>query len=219
MPDLTGMSLTEAQELARPLKLNLQITDSLYIPRFPRGAIFKQIPPAGQKIKKERRVLLSINSVVPKQVNMPSLVGYSFRQAKAVLAANGLVLGRISYAPDMATNNVLGQYYRGKIIAPGSPIEALSAIDLSLGLAPDASKAYIPSLTGKSLDAAKDILSDYCLNLGRVSYEKNIKTAADSLSARIIKQIPEPVDNPAYPLGTNVNLILGIDSVKNRDGR
>ena len=44
LPDLSGLSLEEAQEIASPLHLRLEVTDSLYMPDLPRGVIFRQVP-------------------------------------------------------------------------------------------------------------------------------------------------------------------------------
>ena len=51
-----------------------------------RGAVFSQNPKPGSEVKKGRKVSLTINSVLPKKVTMPSLVGFSMRQAKAELS-------------------------------------------------------------------------------------------------------------------------------------
>ena len=211
LPDLSGLSLEEAQEIASPLHLRLEVTDSLYMPDLPRGVIFRQVPPAGQHVKKNRRVEQTVNSVLPRQVSMPSLVGFSLRQAKAILASQGLKLGRLIYVPDMATNNVLEQLCDGRPIAAGTPLDIYSTIDLELGLAPDHELAYIPMLKGKSLEAALDILSDHSLNTGTIRYDQSVLTASDTLAARIFRQSPVYSQLPEWPLGTSVHLTLTVN--------
>ncbi len=211
LPDFSGLSLSEAHEVAKPLHLRLEVTDSLYIPDSPKGAIFRQVPPAGQHVKKNRRIELTINSVTPRQVIMPSLVGFSLRQAKAVLSSRGLQLGRLTYRPDMATNNVLAQRYKGRDIASGLQIDAFSDIDLELGVSVEHALAYVPSLKGKSLEAAKDIITDHCLNVGIIRYDASVQTGADTLSARVARQYPEYSSVPEWPLGTEVNITLTVD--------
>ena len=211
LPDFSGLTLEEAQEEALSLHLRLEVTDSLYMPELPKGVIFRQVPPAGQHVKKNRRVELTVNSLLPRQVSMPSLVGFSLRQAKAELASQGLKLGHLTYVPDMATNNVLEQFYRGNTIAPGSPIDIYSSVDLKLGMSSDHQLAYIPLLKGKSLEAALDILSDHSLNIGNIRYDQTVLTAADTLAARIFRQSPGYSQQPEWPLGTPVHLTLTID--------
>lgn len=211
VPDFTGTTWAEAAALAADHELRVEVTDSLYLPNFPRGAVFRQVPPAGSLVKKQRRVTLTINSVQPRLVSMPRLTGFSLRQAAAELAAHSLTLGKISYVPDIATNNVLRQLRYGRPVAPGAQIEALSAIDLELGLASDEEKAYIPQLAGKNLSAAKEILISHSLNLGKVTYDESVKTAADSTAARVVRQVPEATDYPAWTYGSAVSLHLSME--------
>ena len=114
VPDLSGMSLTEAAATAEKYHLRLDVTDSVYIRGMERGAIARQNPEAGSMVKKNRRILLVINSVIPRQSTMPSLTGYSLRQARTELASNGLNIGKLIYVNDMATDNVLAQQYMGE---------------------------------------------------------------------------------------------------------
>lgn len=212
LPDFSGQTIEEAAVTARPLELRLEVVDSLYMPNLPKGTIFRQVPPAGQHVKKNRRVELTVNSSQPRQVEMPNLVGYSLRQAKAVLASHSLVLGKLIYTPDMATNNVLDQRCKGRSIAPGTIIDILTPIDLELGLSPDNELASIPDLKGQNLDAARDILSDHSLNIGRIQYDGSVHNATDSLAARVFRQSPVPSPESGWPLGTTVHLTLTVNA-------
>ena len=129
VPDFTRMTVDEASEMADDSNLRLEVSDSVFLPRMGRGEIFRQNPPAGSKVKKNRRILLTINSLQPKRVAMPSVTGYSLRQAKAELASRQLRVGRLIYVSDMATNNVLGQRYNGKSVVPGTMIETAQDSD------------------------------------------------------------------------------------------
>ena len=97
VPDFSGMSLEEAGILAEAEGLRLDVTDSVYIRGMERGVISRQNPLPGSHVKKNRRILLVINSVLPRQSIVPSVTGYSLRQAKAELIANGLRVGRLIY--------------------------------------------------------------------------------------------------------------------------
>ena len=120
VPDMTGMNLAEASAVAAEADLRLEVTDSVYIRGMERGAIARQNPEPGGKVKKNRRILLVINSVIPRQSTMPSLTGFSLRQARTELASNGLNIGKLIYVNDMATDNVLAQQYMGEDIEPGT---------------------------------------------------------------------------------------------------
>jgi len=214
VPDLSGMTIPEALIVTNKNNLRLEVTDSVFIPRMGRGEVFRQNPVAGSYVKKNRRILLTINSIQPKKVVVPSVTGFSLRQAKAELAARQLKVGKLIYVEDIATNNVLSQLYEGREIPADSQIIAESEIDLRVGMSNNNNRTSIPSLIGYSLITAKDILIDNSLNIGRLNYDNSVATYTDSLSSFIVKQTPASSDSLSYPLGSRVDLMLSIDKSK-----
>lgn len=214
VPNFSGISLAEAKQIAKQKSLRVDVTDSVFIPRMARGEVFRQNPIAGSRVKKNRRVLLTINSLQPKMVAMPSITGYSLRQAKAELAAKQLKVGTLIYVSDIATNNVLGQLYKGRELTPGSPIEIESEIDLRVGMSSESNKTTIPSLIGYSLATAKDILIDNSLNIGQLHFDNSVKNYGDTLSSFVVKQLPPPSEDQNTILGSRVTLYLSVDRDK-----
>lgn len=180
VPDLTGMTLEEATAAVEEYKLRLEVTDSVYIRGLERGVISRQNPEPGSKVKKNRRILLVINSVVPRQSTMPSLTGFSLRQARTELVSNGLRIGRLIYVNDMATNNVLAQQLNGKDIEPGTRIDSGTGIDLVLGLNPADSTTFVPNVIGYRYQMATELLHDNSLNIWRSEFDSTVTTYADS---------------------------------------
>jgi beta-lactam-binding protein with PASTA domain len=214
VPDFAGLTIADAQKAASSANLRLEVTDSVFLPRMGRGVIFRQNPHAGSFVKKNRRILLTINSIQPKKVNMPSVTGFSLRQAKAELNARQLNVGRLIYVNDMATNNVLSQRFQGKYIAPGTPVETESEIDLELGLSSENNMTSIPAVTGFSFVTAKDIIIDNSLNIGRLTFDSSVKNYADSISSFVISQSPAPTERLTHILGSRVDLVLSTDKTK-----
>lgn len=175
-----------------------------------RGLVFSQLPTAGSKVKQGRRIQLTINSIKPKQVKMPDLVGFSMRQAKAELQAKGLLLGRLRYTEDIATNNVLKQLYKGREIKAGRNIDSGSEIDLIIGLGED-NETFIPDVVGMKFMRAVDAVHDNSLNVSRLRFDKNIRTYSDSLNAVVYKQVPEPTEHMPVLMGSEITLYLSID--------
>ena len=68
VPSFVGMDVESAHKLAAENHLRLEITDSVYIVRMAPGAIYKQNPLEGSHVKKNRRILLTINANTPKMV-------------------------------------------------------------------------------------------------------------------------------------------------------
>ena len=214
VPSFTGMSVEAARTLAAKSELRVDVTDSVYIPKMERGDIYKQNPKAGEKVKKNRRILLTINTVTPRTVLMPSLVGFSLRQARAELASQQMRIGKLTYRPYMATDNVLQQKYKGRNIDPGAKIEPESEIELVLGLSQDDNQTYIPDLLGLQLLSAKDMIFDNSLNVGRVIFDESVKTYSDSISAYIYRQNPVPSSEESVNRGSKVTIYLTKDTEK-----
>ncbi|MGM9737095.1 MAG: PASTA domain-containing protein [Candidatus Cryptobacteroides sp.] len=211
VPDFTNMSVAQARQLASASGLRVEVTDSVYVRKMGRGLVFSQVPKAGGKVKNGRRILLTINSVHPKKVSMPDLVGFSMRQAKAELMSRGLTLGRLRYVEDMATNNVLKQLYRGREIKSGRMIESGAEIDLVVGLGKDDTETIIPDVAGMRFMRAVDALHDNSLNVSSLHFDRGVKNYSDSLDAVVYKQVPEASDN-TVPIGSNVALYLKLEN-------
>ena len=215
LPDFSGMTIQQAQEVAQKGHFRLEVSDSVYIRGMQRGVICRQNPHAGSKVKKNRRILLSINSVLPRQVTVPDVVNYSLRQAKTELIASGLQLGKLIYVEDIATNNVLSQQYKGKDIEPGTLLESDSKIDLVLGLNfASNDSTYVPNVIGYKYNIAKDIIFDNSLNINKMLFDETVSTYIDSLEAFVYGQYPAASDSTSVAMGSEVTLYLSLDETK-----
>lgn len=213
VPDFTNMSIPEANRNAHKSGVKLIVSDSVYVPRMKKGAVFSQNPKPGANVKKGRRVRVVINSIKPKKVMMPNLVGCSTRQAAAELISKGLNIGRLIYVSDIATNNVIKQLYRKAPIKPGKYIESGSNVDLVVGLNPEDCYTVIPNLTGMKFMRAMEVVHNYSLNVSRLVFDGSVKNYADSLDAIVYRQGPLPSEEPIV-MGSDVSLYLSIDPLK-----
>ena len=213
VPDFTNMTFEEARYNAERIGLKVEISDSVYVRRMKKGAVFAQFPKGGNNVKKGRTVQLTINAKTAKEVSMPLLVGYSMRQAKAELSSRGLNLGRLIYVNDIATNNVLKQLYNSREIAAGTRIESGSVIDLMVGLNSEDNRTYAPDVKGLKYLRAVDAVHDNSLNIGKLNFDKQVKTYSDSLNAVVYKQSPSISGGP-LTMGATVSLWLTTDEGK-----
>ena len=211
VPDFTNMKVSDAKYNAGITGMRIEVIDSVYVRRMGRGLVYSQNPKAGSKVKKGRRILLTINSVIPKKVQMPNLVGFSMRQAKAELLSRGLNLGKLIYVEDMATNNVLRQLRRNREIRPGRMIESGSDIDLVVGLSGDDNRTFIPNVVGMKYMHAIDVVHDNSLNIGRLVFDDTVKSYGDTLDAVVYKQGPGASRAPTL-MGSDVSLYLTLDT-------
>lgn len=211
VPDLANMTVEEAQAVAADAGMRIDVTDSAFVKRMKRGAVYRQNPAPGSRVKEGRRIALTINAVNPRQITMPDLIGYSTRQAKAELLSRGLVLGKLIYVQDMATNNVLRQLHNNLEIEPGSMVDSEAVIDLVVGLNSRDNVTYVPYLAGLRNLSAVEAVHDHSLNLGRMRYDDTVKDYEDSLNAVVYRQVPEASDSISVKMGSSVDLYLTLD--------
>lgn len=214
VPDFRGLKIENAKELVKENKLRYEIIDSVYLVNKDPGTIIDQNPSPGFKVKKNRRILFTINAEQPKIIKMPNVKGVSFRQAKAILEMNGLKVGTLEYVKDIALNNVLKQKHQGDPIIEGSPVYKYSTIDLVLGSGVNKNYTYVPDLTGNKYENAREMIHEAYCNLGDVHFDNTVKNYADSLNAMVWKQIPEPTDESDQSLGTGVDIWMTLDTSK-----
>ena len=211
VPDLSNMTVEEASQMAQSRQMVVDVTDSVYVKRMKRGAVYRQNPSPGSKVKSGRRIALTINAVNAKQLSMPNLVGLSMRQAKAELLSRGLVLGKLIYVNDLATNNVLRQLYENQEIEPGTMVDSEAVIDLVVGLNSHDFMTYVPDVIGLKHMSALDAVHSNSLNIRSLHFDRTVKDYDDSLSALVYSQMPAPSDSIPVGMGSEVTLYLTLD--------
>lgn len=212
VPDLAGLTLEEVDDVTSSRKLRFEVVDSVFSTEMPRGTVIKQNPVATSRVKKNRKIFLTMNAVNPEMVNMPQLIGLSFRQARLALQNAGLIQGKISYRPDFAKNNVLQQMYMDTVINEGTIITKGAVIDLVLGMGLSSETTRVPDLVGLGLEEATEIISDYFLNLGAITYDLSFEEAEDSTGAFIWRQYPDYDEFRRLNMGMEVDIWLTLDS-------
>jgi beta-lactam-binding protein with PASTA domain len=212
VPDFTNMTLQEARKAGSQAGVKVMMEDSIYVKRLKPGVVYLQTPNPGDHVKRGRRVRVTINTTVPKEVVMPSLVGYSMRQAKAELVRSGLVLGRLIYVRDIATNNVLRQQRGGVDIKAGTRLASGTTINLVVGLSPNDNMTYVPKLIGRQYLPATDLTLESSLNVGKLHFDETVKTYADSVSAVVYQQ--RPSGSEKVRMGSEVTMSLTNDLSK-----
>src|SRR5688572_27572055 len=93
VPAVIGKSFEEAKQILRSQGFSVELQDSIYVDTAGKGTVLKQIPDGDELVKISRTVYLTINRYVPPVVEMPNLIGYSFRNAEMQLENMGLRVG------------------------------------------------------------------------------------------------------------------------------
>ena len=214
VPDFYGLNLEETAILAKKNKLKFQVIDSVYTTVVARGCVSEQNPKPGFKVKKWRRIAISINAFNPEMVAIPDLVGLPKRQALSVIQSSGLEPGQLRYIPDLSVDFVIKQLHNGREINPGDSIQKGSVIDIVLGKGLSNERTPVPELVGMTFERAKSSILGASLNLGAFIYDNSVINAGDSAKAFVYKQNPEYNEEATLQLGSAVYMWLTIDSAK-----
>jgi beta-lactam-binding protein with PASTA domain len=190
VPSVLGKSFEEAEEILDKAGFEVEVQDSIYVDTAKPLKVLKQIPEGDDLVKINRTVYLTINRAVPPMVEMPNIVGYSYRSAEMVLKNMNLRIGDTIYRTDFAKNSVLEQRYKGDVITPGTKIRMGSVISLVLGNGIGEEKFIVPNLIGVTFGQAKALLESHGLGFGVIIADE----VEDSLSAYIYWQRPQRLD-------------------------
>ena len=121
VPDFSGLAFEQAQRMAEDKNFKVEISDSVHFEDKEKGTVISQVPEANSKVKSGRTIYLVVNGMEPEKLPMPDLTGISVRQATADAELFGLIIGKLSYVPDISTT-VLQQKFKGKTITPNTLI-------------------------------------------------------------------------------------------------
>lgn len=109
VPNLVGMSLPEAERELEDKGLGSRVAAEIYGNDIPVDHIVLQEPEAGQTVRKERVVELTI-SAGPQFADIPNLVGRTEREARLLLNDLGLEMElSYDYSEDIAAGLIMGQ--------------------------------------------------------------------------------------------------------------
>lgn len=212
VPDFTGLSIRQVDQLCNQNDMLWVIQDSLYMSESPRGAVLYQYPEPGSGIKKNRKIFLITNCWFPQMIRMPKAFDMPYRQAERVLTTAGLHVSSIEYIPHFAPTYVLEQKYEGRLITEGTNIEEGSGITLVVGAGLSEERAPVPNLLGIGWKTARIIALNNYFNLGALRFDSTVTTSTDSALAKVYKQFPN-FNNEAR-LGFSIDIWLTLDSLR-----
>jgi beta-lactam-binding protein with PASTA domain len=102
-------------------------------PDYPRFSVIEQNPKAGNKVKENRKIYVTVNPSGYKKVTVPNIIQVTQRNAASMLKAVGLEVGRVSYIDELGKDMVYYIRHNGKTIKPGDRLPKTSKIELVCG--------------------------------------------------------------------------------------
>ncbi|HLK30165.1 MAG TPA: PASTA domain-containing protein [Puia sp.] len=191
IPSVTGLSFADAKKSLESQGFDVQIQDSIYNDTMKPLQVIKQFPEGDNLVKMNRTVYLTINRSVAPFVQMPNLVGMSFRNASLIMKQYGLSVGDTIFKPDFAKNSVLDQMYNGESIKTGTQIQQGSKVTLVLGNGVGGFEFAVPDFIGLRYSDALALLSTNQLVLGASVPDPDV---TDQGNAFVYKQSPSRFD-------------------------
>ncbi len=220
VPDYRGYKAWELDSIVKARELRYEVIDSIFSRDADPGEVIKQQPEPGKKVKKGRRIYITINSLQPERVKVPDLQNKSLRQARNILRIVGLKAGELIYEEGPCTNCILGMEHAGDSIEAGKSLESGTTIDLVVGKGLGEEKTPIPDLIGITIEEAEERLRKDVLKVeARVYDEGCCPTKEDSNTAKVYKQRPKAKEKELVPLGTPFDLWLTHDEEKLRKAK
>ncbi len=134
VPDFQKVTLEEVAKKLKELDLRFEVIDSAsYNPDYPNTSVIEQNPEAGEFVKENRKIYLTLNPSKYRDVVLPDLNGRTKRQAMTHLRSIGFKIGTLTYVKDIGKDVVRGMRHNGEKIQPGKKLPKNSTIDLILG--------------------------------------------------------------------------------------
>jgi beta-lactam-binding protein with PASTA domain len=193
VPDLTGLTMEEAEKLLAEKTLRIAVNDSAYLEDADPLSILKQFPKTGEEVKENRTIYVSINRTTPTTLPVPDLVDRSLINAEVVLKSNELRIGNIYYEASPFRNLVTEMRHKGQVILAGTRIFKGATIDLVVGDGNRPADFVVGNLIGDAYKTALLKLSGWNLHLGTVEIPDGQDTTG--IIPYVYKQVPLPGDS------------------------
>ena len=197
VPDITGVSITQARKLLVSEGLRDTVIDRRYNAAYPPDYVIDQNPGANQIVKPGRQIYLTINTSSIPKVIVPDVKNMSLRNAELQLKNYGLVRGQVSYISSPFKNTVVRQSIGG-----GTPVERGTVISLTVSDGLGISMVKIPELTGLRLTEAQSQIRDAGLRIGNISYQPSSTVEPK----RVLSFTPN--DKDSLREGSTVDLVV-----------
>lgn len=183
VPSVTGRNVEDALRLLDSLGLQGRQNESRPDNSEPLGTVIIQNPLAGEKVKRGRRVYLTVSGG-EQQVTVPSVKGRSIRDARFALEREGLKLGTIDYQPSdtFPLNTVVDQS-----IPAGTSTSRERYVSLVVSQGTVSQRVAVPNVSGKLMSEAVKILKEAGLQLGNITY----LNSPNLLPNTVIEQFPK----------------------------
>lgn len=166
VPDVTKISLEEAESKLEKIGLRHEILDRRANSVYPANYIIDQSPAPKQIVKPNRKIYLTVNTAVTPQTVVPDVVNMSLRNAEIQLENHGLVVGTRSYESSRFRNTILRQSVAAEdTVARGTIVNLVVSDGLGSRM------VTVPDVIGLRLTDAQQTITRAGLRVGEIRYQ------------------------------------------------
>ena len=169
VPDLKGMTYSEAEKLLEEKGLNIKEGDKVPSDEIKKGRIVTQDPTEGTMVKKGRTITVDI-SQGRKEGVIPNLIGMEYPgNIKSILEDHGYELGRVTEKEsDSPEGVVISQ-------TPKAGTDKKEGTTVDIVISKGKEKPKVPTLTGMTVSDAKNAIVNAGFQVGNITYgESNV---------------------------------------------
>ncbi len=202
IPDITGLTVAEAETLLNELNLILGSTEHVYSDVVPEGIITSQEPGTGF-ISASGSIVNIVVSSGPELFPVPSVIGLTQIQAGILLGSSGFDLGNSehTYHDEIPESQIISQTPDA-----GTYFPAGTSIDVVISSGPEL--VLVPVLIAINQEEAEQRINSSGLLVGTVTFEYNNVIA----EGYVISQAPSAGERVV--IGSTINFVVSLGKEK-----
>lgn len=205
VPDVTGGSVADADAKLKQAKLKRGSVSEVPVPAEKAGIVVGQSPSDGTKVPPETAVALVVGKLAESgnKVTVPDVRGKSLGDAKAILEAAKLEVGKVA---NKVSENATPGTILNQTPPPGSLVSTGDPVDLVVAKKRDNTEptAKVPSVTGITFEKAEAKLK----KAGFKANKTDRRVIAPAQIGIVLAQ--QPKAGSTAQVGTAVTLVVGV---------
>lgn len=168
VPDLSGMTIEQAEKTASKDGFKLKEGKQVYNSEVAEGRVAQQNPEAGSKQNKGSTITVNL-SKGSKAGTVPNIIGKKYDEIDKILKDNGYKLGIVKEVTSTEpAGTVLKQDPEG-----GTDADKGSKINVTVSDGKGKEQGVVPALTGKTLEQAKTAIVSAGFEVGNITYNNS----------------------------------------------
>ncbi|MCX7606191.1 MAG: PASTA domain-containing protein [Bacteroidia bacterium] len=211
LPSLVGRSYASVVRSLETAGFSAVVIDSQYVPDKSPMTVLLQDPPPKTRIKRGRKIYLTVSSYVPPQVPLPRVQDLPYEQAYRLLKESyGFSIGEVIYVTGNVPDIVVEVRYQGRAVPAGTPVPKYASLALVVSRGLSEQKVPFVSVVGLPVEQAVAKLNAVGLAVGHIRY----KPAPNTPLGHVYRQYPDRVPGDSLPMGMAIDLFVNSEPPK-----